>query len=74
MMGSTRFVRKADEGGWEVIKEGHRRATAGGATKADAMRAAERLVRQEGGGEVQIHNRTGKIVEANTIRSKRSTR
>lgn len=66
-MGSTRYVKQGDDGGWDVVKEGHRWPTAHSATKRGAVDAARELVRNEGGGEVRIMNRTGKIVEANTV-------
>lgn len=66
-MRSTRYVKKASGRGWDVIKEGHRRATAHGATKADAVKTARELVRLEGGGEVQVLNGTGKVVDARTV-------
>lgn len=66
-MKSTRYVKKASGRGWDVIKEGHRRATAHGATKADAVKAASKLVREEGGGEVLVLNRTGKVVDSTTV-------
>lgn len=66
-MGSNRYVRRADGGGWDVVKEGHRRATAHSSTRRDAVKAARKLVREEGGGEVRIMNRTGKVVEADTV-------
>jgi hypothetical protein len=50
--------------GWDVVKEGHRRATAHGATKDAAVATARRLVRQDGGGEVIVLNRTGKMVDS----------
>ena len=67
-MKNTRYVKEAASGrGWDVVKEGHRRATAHGATKADAVKTARELVRQEGGGEIRILNRTGKIVDASKV-------
>lgn len=67
-MKNTRYVQKASSGrGWDVVREGHRRATAHGATKADAVRAARELTRQEGGGEIRILNRTGKVVDRKTV-------
>lgn len=66
-MDSTRYVKKASGSGWDVIKEGHRRATAHGATKAAAVKRALELVRLEGGGEVQVLNRTGKTVGATKV-------
>jgi Uncharacterized protein conserved in bacteria (DUF2188) len=67
----NRYVKQATDGGWDVVKEGHRRATAHGATKRAAVKAARELVRQEGGGEVRVMNHTGKIVEADTISRRR---
>lgn len=67
-MENTRYVKKATSGsGWDVVKEGHRRATAHGATKADAVRTARKLIRQEGGGEIRVMNRTGKVVDASRV-------
>jgi predicted RNase H-like HicB family nuclease len=41
-MKNTRYVKKATSGrGWDVVREGHRRATAHGATKADAVKPCE---------------------------------
>lgn len=65
---TTRYVKKASSGrGWDVVKEGHRRATAHGATKAKALKTARDLVRQEGGGEIRVLNRTGKVVDASRV-------
>jgi hypothetical protein len=64
---NTRYVKQAHDGGWDVVKEGHRRATAHGATKTDAVKTARKLVKQDGGGEVYVMNRTGKVVDSNTI-------
>jgi uncharacterized protein DUF2188 len=66
-MNNTRYVRKGSGGGWEILKEGHLRATAHGATKGAAVKAARSAVRREGGGEVLVMNRTGKVVEADTV-------
>jgi len=66
-MENTRYVKKASGRGWDVVKEGHRRATAHGATKADAVETARELIRQEGGGEIRILNRTGKVVDASKV-------
>lgn len=66
-MKNTRYVKKASGRGWDVVKEGHRRATAHGTTKADAVETARELIRQEGGGEIRILNRTGKVVDASKV-------
>jgi len=70
-MGSNRYVKQGTDGEWDVVKEGHIRATARGATKRAAVKAARELVRSEGGGEVLVLNRSGKIVEADRIRLRR---
>lgn len=71
-MRNTRYVKKSSGSGWDVVKEGHRRATAHGSSKADAVKTARKLVGQEGGGEVHVLNRTGKVVDASTVsRSRR---
>jgi hypothetical protein len=66
-MASTRYVKKASGRGWDVVKEGHRRPTAHGATKADAVNVARELIRREGGGEIRVLNRTGKVVDASRV-------
>ncbi|HET9676739.1 MAG TPA: DUF2188 domain-containing protein [Solirubrobacterales bacterium] len=71
-MRSDRYVQQAADGGWDVVKEGHVRATAHGVTKQDAVRTARELVRQEGGGEVLVLNRSGKVVESDRIKRRRS--
>jgi hypothetical protein len=63
----TRYVKQGHGGSWEVVKEGHHRATALGATKTAAVNTARRLTRQEGGGEIRVLNRTGKIVDKDTV-------
>jgi len=66
-MAGRRYVKEDSNGDWEVVKEGHRRATARETTKQKAITAARGLVRDEGGGEVQVINRTGKIVEIDRV-------
>lgn len=66
-MKSTRYVRKVSGRGWDVVKEGRRQATAHGTTKADAIASARVQVRREGGGEVIVLNRTGKVVDARPV-------
>jgi Uncharacterized protein conserved in bacteria (DUF2188) len=70
-MGNTRYMKKADNGTWEIRKEGHRRATARGRTKAEALKTARSAVRKEGGGEVHLMNHTGKVVEIDRVRRSR---
>jgi hypothetical protein len=74
MARNTRYVRQNAGGGWDVVREGHRRATAHEETRGKAVERARDMTRREGGGEVRIMNRTGKIVEARTVRSSGRTR
>jgi hypothetical protein len=66
-MKNTRYVRKAASGNWEVTKEGHVRPTGRSRTKGGAIEAARDAVREDGGGEVLVLNRTGKVVESDLI-------
>jgi hypothetical protein len=60
MASNDRYVRESADGGWEVVKEGHRRATARSSSKAGALAQARAMARREGG-EVRVL-RDGKIV------------
>lgn len=60
MAANDRYVRESAGGGWEVVKEGHRRATAHSSSKAGALAQARAMARRDGG-EVRIL-RDGKIV------------
>jgi len=66
-MSNTRYIKKAENGIWEIRKEGHRRATARSKTKAGALNAARSAVRNEGGGEVVVMNHTGKVVKTDRV-------
>jgi len=55
-------------GGWDIVKEGHRRATGHTKTKHEAIAYARQAVRKDGGGELRIVNRSGKLTESDTIR------
>jgi 1,2-phenylacetyl-CoA epoxidase PaaB subunit len=71
-MASKRYVRENDHGGWDVLQEGHHRSSVHAATKADAVAQARKVIRREGGGEVKVMNRAGKIVTADTVTVPRS--
>jgi hypothetical protein len=64
---NTRYVRKTNGGAWEIVKDGHVRATGSSRTKGDAIKAARAAVRKDGGGEVLVLNRTGKVVESASV-------
>jgi hypothetical protein len=69
-------VPNKDRGGWDIVQEGHRRATGHARTKAEAVAAARKALRRVGGGELRIVNRSGKITDSDTISpsKKRMTR
>jgi len=60
-------VPNKERGGWDIVKEGHRRATGHAKTKHEAIANARKVVRNEGGGELRIVNRYGKLTDSNTI-------
>jgi 1,2-phenylacetyl-CoA epoxidase PaaB subunit len=72
-MANDRYVVPNGEGGWDVVKEGHLRATAHATTKAKAIAQARRLVRRDGGGEVWVMNQAGKVTESDTVRPRESS-
>lgn len=60
-------VPNRDRGGWDVVKEGHERASAHESTKREAVDRGRDIVRNAGGGELRIANRTGKLIDSDTI-------
>jgi hypothetical protein len=64
---STRDIRQNEAGEWDVLKQGDRRAAVTAATKNAAVSRARNLIRREGGGEIRIVNRSGKIVETRPV-------
>lgn len=63
---SDRYVQPRPEGGWEVVKENHRRASALTGTQAEAIGRARQIVRGLGGGEVRIKGRDGRFRDSDT--------
>jgi hypothetical protein len=64
---SDRYVVPNPTSGWDIIKEGHRRATGHADTKVAAVRDARSLLRKEGGGELRVLNRSGKVTTSDTV-------
>ena len=60
-------VPNKERGGWDVVKEGHKRASAHTQTQEDAMRVAKRIVANLGGGEVRVQERSGRFRAADTV-------
>jgi Uncharacterized protein conserved in bacteria (DUF2188) len=66
-MATARYVIPNGKSGWDVVEEGHLRGTARAKTKAQAVARARDVVRREGGGEVLVMNRAGKITDAKSV-------
>jgi hypothetical protein len=66
-MAIKRDVKQNAAGGWDVLREGDRRAAVSAQTKERALARARELARREGGGEVRVVNRAGKIVRSSRI-------
>jgi hypothetical protein len=65
---NDRYVQPNKErGGWDVIKEGHARASVHTDTKAEAIDRAREIIKNEGGGELRIKNEQGRLIESNTV-------
>ena len=66
-MASNRYVKQNAGGSWEVLKEGHRRSIVQASSKQAAVDRARSAVRREGGGEIRIMNRAGKMIESRNV-------
>ncbi|WP_353647408.1 MULTISPECIES: DUF2188 domain-containing protein [unclassified Mycobacterium] len=63
---SREVVPNAD-GGWDVKKPGASRASAHVETQAQAVDRARQILRNDGGGELRVHGRDGRIRNSDTI-------
>jgi hypothetical protein len=64
-----RYVQPNKErGGWDVVKEGHKQASAHAETKAEAIDRAREIVANQGGGELRIKNERGQLIDSDTIK------
>ncbi len=66
-MATKRDVKKNAAGGWDVLREGDRRAAVRADTEGHALTRAREAVRREGGGEVRLVNDAGKIVRSSRV-------
>lgn len=62
-----RIVQPSPEGGWDVTKRGGQRASAHLDTQAEAIDRAREIVRNLGGGELEIRGRNGQIRDVDTV-------
>jgi hypothetical protein len=64
-------VPNKERGGWDVVKEDHERASAHTDRKAEAEQRARQIVDNQGGGEVRIANKHGKLIDSDTQKGPR---
>jgi hypothetical protein len=62
-----RHVVPNQAGGWSVIVPGRSSVVAHAERKRDATSKGRALLRHEGGGELVIHSKSGRIVERDTV-------
>ena len=65
---NDRYVVPNQDGGWDVVKEDHQRASAHTGTKKEAVDRAREIVENLGGGEVRQQNRDGKFADSDTTK------
>lgn len=64
---NTRNVVPASGGGWNVHKPGASRASAHYDTQKEAINRARQILKNDGGGELTVHDQHGKIREKDTV-------
>jgi hypothetical protein len=64
-----RYVVPHKGGGWKVVKEDHRRASAIEPTQREAIARAKVITANLGGGEVRIQGRDHRFREGDRVRS-----
>ena len=61
-------VMKHPDGGWQGKKEGSQKATFITETKKQAEQKAKAIVSNQGGGEVRLHGKEGRILDSDTVK------
>lgn len=64
---NSRDVVQRDDGTWAVTKPEGKRASAVTPTQGEAVRRGSTILHNDGGGELRIHGRDGKIRDQRTI-------
>lgn len=67
MSTNRRIVQQRTDGNWEVRKPGADRASAVTPTQADGIGRARNILRNDGGGELQVRGTNGQIRAQDTI-------
>jgi hypothetical protein len=65
---STKLYVLPIRGGWGVLAHGRRRPLLQHSTRSRAVALARETIRQHGGGEVVVLNRSGRVIESNAVR------
>jgi hypothetical protein len=61
-------VPNSERGGWDVVKEDHKRASVHTENKPEAVASAKQIVTNEGGGVVRVQDKEGKFQEGKEIK------
>ena len=64
---NTRNIVPNPDGGWDVHKPGAKRASAHYDRQIDAIDRARQILKNDGGGELTVHGKDGKIREKDTV-------
>ncbi|MCQ9384678.1 DUF2188 domain-containing protein [Brevibacterium sp. 50QC2O2] len=64
---NKRVVQRQGDGSWAVVKPGASRASAVVPTQADGIDRARAILRNDGGGELQVRGLNGRIRAQDTI-------
>lgn len=64
---NKRVVQRRSDGDWEVRRPGANRASAVTTTQADGIQRARAILGNDGGGEMQVRGRNGRIRAQDTI-------
>ncbi|HEX8121204.1 MAG TPA: DUF2188 domain-containing protein [Solirubrobacteraceae bacterium] len=66
---SDRYVvPNKERGGWDVVREGHKRASAHKSTQRQAISRAKEITRNLGGGEVRVQGENRKFRAADIVK------
>jgi Uncharacterized protein conserved in bacteria (DUF2188) len=68
---TERHVVPNEGGGWDILAPGASQASAHLERQDQAVQRARQILRNEGGGELVVHDRQGKVREKNTVRPAR---
>jgi hypothetical protein len=66
-MTNKRIVQRRDDANWEVRKPGSQRASDVVDTQGDGINRARTILRNSGGGEMQVRSRKGTIRAQDTV-------